>query len=296
MSRTVAVTGATGLIGRALIDALLERGDSVVALVRHPPRNLPNEVEQRDWSTSTPVAPLSGVDAVVHLAGSPVAEGRWTKERKRTIETSRVEGTRSIVAGIEATGGRVEVLVSASGIDIHGDTGDAPIDENAEPGTGFLTDVGLRWEAEARRAGCRTVLLRTGLVLSPKGGALPRLLPPFRLGVGGPFGNGRQFVPWIHLADEVGLILHALDDPGVEGPMLAVSPEPLRNRDFAREIGRALGRPAVVPVPAPILKAALGEMSTVLLSSHNAVPRLALETGYSFRFPTLKLALEDLLR
>lgn len=296
MSRTIAVTGATGLIGAALIDALLERGDRVVALVRHPPRReLPAAVEQRAWTTKTPAADLRGVDGVVHLAGAPVAAGRWTPERKRAIEESRVEGTRSVVEGIRKEAGTVKVLVSASGIDIHGDTGDEPIDESSPIGTGFLAEVGRRWEEEARRAGCRTVLLRTGMVLAREGGALPRLLTPFRLGAGGPMGHGRQFVPWIHLADEVGLILHALDHEAVDGPMLAVSPHPVRNREFARALGRALHRPAILPVPGPALRLAVGELSTVLLASHNAHPRRALETGYRFRFPALEGALADLL-
>lgn len=296
MGRTIAVTGATGLIGRALIDTLLRRGDRVVALVRHGPRKeIPEQVEQREWSSDTPAADLHGVDAVVNLAGAPVAEGRWTKGRKKLIEGSRIDGTRSVVAGIRASGGSVKVLVSASGIDVYGDTGDDPIDETSPAGRGFLAEVVVRWEAEARRAPCRTVLLRTGLVLAREGGALPRLLTPFRLGVGGPLGDGRQFVSWIHLADEVGLILHALDQEAVEGPMLVVSPHPVRNREFTRALGTALRRPAFVPVPAVALRILLGEMGTILVASHNAQPRHALDTGYQFQFPRLEGALVDLL-
>lgn len=295
MTRTVAVTGATGLIGRKLVDALLASGDRVVALVRSPPRRgFSPAVEQRAWTDRDPAADLRGVDAVVHLAGAPVAGGRWTGERKKEIKDSRILGTRSVVEGIR-NAGSVRVLVSASGIDIHGDTGDAPIDENAAPGTGFLAEVGVAWEAEARAAPCRVVLLRTGMVLAREGGALPKLETPFRLGAGGPMGSGRQYVPWIHVEDELGLILHALRTE-VEGPMLCVAPQPVRNRDFVKALGRALHRPALLPAPAFALKAAVGEMAGVILASHNAAPRKALETGYRFRFPELDGALADLFR
>jgi len=299
MPRTVAVTGATGLIGSKVTAALLDRGDAVVALVRGPPRpDLPGAVEQRAWSASDPAADLADVDAVVHLAGEPIAAGRWTAARKRAIADSRIHGTRSIVEGIRAAGGRVRVLVSASGIDIHPDPGDAPVDERSPTGGGFLGELGERWEAEAARAresGARVVALRTGLVLAREGGALPMMLTPFRLGLGGPMGSGRQYWPWIHLADEVGLVLHALDAASLDGPMICAAPHPVRQRDFARALGRTLGRPAVLPAPAFALRLALGEMAGTVLASHRAVPRVALESGYTFRFPTLDAALADLI-
>lgn len=298
MSRTVAITGATGLIGRAVAQALLERGDRVIALVRRPPRNLPDSIEQRSWLASTPVANLRDADAVVHLAGVPIAEGRWTAERKRIIVDSRVRGTRSIVEGIRAAAPGVKVLVSASGIDLHGDTGPAKIDESTPPGTGFVADLTVRWEREAHEAesvGCRVVTLRSGMVLAREGGALPRLLPFFRLGLGGPLGSGRQYVAWIHLQDEVGLILHALDHPELSGPMIATSPRPVPNAILAEELGSRLHRPAMLRVPEFALRLGLGEMASVLLDSHNARPRRAIETGYRFRFEELKDALADLI-
>ncbi|WP_373045765.1 TIGR01777 family oxidoreductase [Vulgatibacter sp.] len=300
MPRTIAVTGGTGLIGRKVIDALLARGDAVVALVRAAPRiELPRDVEQREWSARGGPADLGDCDGVIHLAGAPVAGGRWTAARKQLIEASRVEGTRSVVEGIRAAGGSVQVLVSASGIDYHGNTGDKVIDEGDPPGNGFLADVSVGWEEEAMRAkalGARVVTLRTGMVLARESGALPKLLTPFRLGAGGPMGGGDQYWPWIHVADEVGLVLHALDDDRVEGPMLCVAPEPLRQRDFAKVLGKALHRPAIAPAPRFALRIAVGEMADALLASHNARPKVALETGYCFQFPTLDQALADLLR
>lgn len=298
MSSTIAVTGATGLIGRRLVDRLLARGDRVVALVRGAGRRrLPAAVEQREWSAESAAADLRGCDAVVHLAGAPVAKGRWTAARKRAIEESRILGTRSVVAGIRAASG-VRTLVSASGIDIHGDTGPRPIDETTSFGRGFLASLGVRWEGEAllaRSHGARVVLLRTGLVLAREGGALPAMLPTFRLGLGGPLGNGHQSWAWIHIEDEVGLILHALDREEVEGPMLCVSPRPVEQRAFARSLGRALHRPAILPAPAFALRLLLGEMADLLLASHRATPAVALRTGYRFRFEDLDEALADLL-
>lgn len=300
MARTVAVTGATGLIGKKLVAALLARGDSVVALVRGPPRpDLPGGVEQRAWSADDATADLHGVDAVVHLAGAPIAAGRWTAARKRAVEQSRLRGTRSVVEGIRAAQGGVRVFVSSSAIDVYGDDGDAPIDESTNPGSGFFPEFAVRWEAEALRArtfGARVVLLRTSLVMAREGGALAAMLTPFRLGLGGPLGGGRQWWAWIHVDDEVGLVLHALDRDVVDGPMIAAAPHAVRQRDFARALGRALHRPAIAPVPRFALRAGLGELADVLLASHNAVPRVALETGYRFRHPDLDEALADLLR
>lgn len=299
MSSVIAITGATGAIGRALIPSLLDRGDRVIALVRSAPRRrLPQEVEQREWDATSKVAPLEGAEAVVHLAGSPVAAKRWSPARKRQLELSRILGTRSVVNGIRETSG-VRVLVSASGIDYHGDTGDAVVEEDAPAGEGFLGILARRWEREAlaaRELGTRVVLLRTGMVLDRGEGALARMEPIFRMGLGARLGSGNQWVPWIHRADEVGLILHALDRPEVEGPLIAAAPEPVRNRDFTRALASALGRPAFLWAPAPVLRVLLGEMATIVLGSHRARPARALATGYTFRFPDLASALSDLYR
>lgn len=295
--QVVAVTGGTGLVGRALLRALVEEGIRPVALVRSPPRrSIDPSIEQRAWDATSRVAPLAGVDAVVHLAGAPVAAGRWTAARKRELELSRILGTRSIVAGIREHG-PVATLVSASGIDFHGDTGDAPVDESSPPGRGFLPELAVRWEQEAEKAeelGTRVVTLRTGMVLAREGGALAQMLPIFRAGLGATLGKGSQKVAWIHLADEVGLILHALRDEAVRGPLLAVSPEPVTNRAFTQALAASLGRPAFLWAPSWALRALLGELAGVVLASHDARPAKALATGYRFRFPTLDEAFSDL--
>lgn len=295
--KRIAVTGATGLVGRALCTALLRRGDQPVALLRSPPRDLDPAIEQRAWDASDPVAPLHDVEAVVHLAGAPVAAGRWTKKRKRAIEASRVEGTRSVVAGIAQAKGAIHTLISGSAVGYYGDKGQERFEDDAPAGDDFLAQVAKRWEAEAERAkesGCRVVRLRTGLVLAAEGGALERMVPLFRLGLGGRLGDGKQFMPWIHLGDEVGLILHALDTPSLEGGLLAVAPHPVDNRTWTRSLARALGRPPLLPAPAWGLRLVLGEMSTVVLASHDARPAKALASGYRFRFEHLDEALADL--
>ncbi len=296
MTGLIAVTGATGLIGRALIRALAARGDRVVALVRAAGGRIEGATEQRPWTTATPVAPLQDCTAVVHLAGAPVADGRWTDRRKAELLGTRVDGTRSVVAGLRAFGSGA--LVCASGIDATGDTGDEVITEESPLLAGdadFLAMVCRRWEEEARAAPGRSVQLRTGLVLAREGGALAKMLPAFRLGGGGPLGPGTQWVPWIHLDDVVGLVLLALDDATLAGPLVVAAPAPVRQADFARALGRAVHRPAILPAPAFALRLALGELSTALLASHRASPAKALLHGYRFRHSTLDGALRDLL-
>jgi uncharacterized protein (TIGR01777 family) len=297
----VFVTGATGLIGRAVCRALAGRGDHVVALsrARSAGARLPAGVEV---VAGDPVAPgawqdeLAGADACVHLAGEPVAEGRWTREKRRRISSSRVDATRNVAAVVRERGPRT--LVSGSAVGFYGTRGDEVLDEDAAPGEGFLAEVAQAWEAAAAPAAARArvTLLRTGIVLSREGGALPKLVRPFRAFVGGPLGDGRFFQPWIHVADEVGLVLLALDDARVTGPMNAAAPEPVRNRDLARAIGKVLGRPSALPTPAAAIRLAVGEVAAEILSSQRAVPRKALQLGYPFRFPELEPALRDLLR
>lgn len=294
----VFVTGATGLIGRAVAAELLTRGHQVTALSRSAePRGLPAGVR---WVVGDPAEPgpweeaLSRCDACVHLAGEPI-EGRWTPGKKRRIRESRVRSTEQIAAQIGAGG--PPVLVSSSAVGIYGDRGDEVLDEASAPGEGFLAEVCRAWEEAAAPAAARgrVVLLRTGLVLAREGGALPRLARPFRLLLGGPLGRGEFWQPWIHLADEVGMILLALEDPRARGPLNAAAPEPVRNRDLARAIARALGRPALLPAPALAVRLALGELAEAVLASQRVVPRRALELGYRHRFPRLDEALQDLL-
>lgn len=296
----VLVTGATGLIGRELCAALLARGDAVVALSRRPaPAGLPHGAEVVRGDPAFEGAwldRLAACDACVHLAGDPVAEGRFTPEKKRRIRESRVRSTELIAAALRERGPRV--LVSGSAVGFYGSRDDEVLDETSAPGQGFLAGVSQAWEQAAwgARPRARVVAVRTGLVLSMKGGALPKLVLPFRLFAGGPLGSGAFWQPWIHLADEVGLLLLALDDPRVEGPLNAVAPEPARNRDVAHAIGHVLGRPSFVRAPETAVRLALGQKSDIVLASQRVVPRKALALGYRFRFSTIDAALSDLLR
>jgi uncharacterized protein (TIGR01777 family) len=294
----VFVTGATGLIGRSLCAALLRRGDEVTALSRRPGGALPPGVAvlRGDPAVAGPwLKALSRSDAVVHLAGEPVAGGRWTTERKARLAASRLDSTRLVAQAIAAGG--PSVLVQASAVGFYGDRGDEPLDEGAAPGRGFLADLSVRWEAAAAPAAtrARVVLVRTGIVLARDGGALPLLARPFRLFAGGRIGDGRAWQPWIHQADELGLLLLALDDDRVRGPLNAVAPGPVRQAELARTLAAVLHRPNLLPVPAGALRLGLGEMAEVLLASQRVVPGQALALGYRFRFPTLEPALRDLL-
>lgn len=297
----VFVTGATGLVGRAVCGALLRGGHAVTALSRAPDAGarLPPGVRALAGDPAAPGAweeELARCDACVHLAGDPVAEGRWTAEKKARIRDSRVRSTARIAAVIAAGG--PDVLVSGSAVGWYGSRGDEELPEDAAPGQGFLADVSRAWEdaAAPARARARVVLLRTGVVLARQGGALPRMALPFKLLGGGPLGDGKAWQPWIHLADEVGLVLFALGEPRCEGPLNAAAPGIVRNRDLARALGRTLRRPSLLPAPAAALRLVLGEMAEVVLASQRVVPRRALELGYTFRFPELEPALRDLLR
>jgi len=296
----VFVTGATGLIGRALVHALLRRGDVVTALSRSPeaPRQLPPGVRHLQGDPARAgrwEEELARTDACVHLAGEPIAAGRWNEERRARIRSSRVDSTRRLAEVIRAAGPRVLVAGSAAGF--YGDRGDEELDEASPAGTGFLPDVCQEWEAAARPAAtrARVVNLRTGIVLSRHGGALPRMALPFRLFAGGPLGDGAFWQPWIHLADEVGLVLLALDDANAQGPLVAAAPRPARNRDLARAIGAALHRPALLSAPRLAIRLAAGEVAGDLLASQRCLPRKALALGYRFRFEEVGVAVKELL-
>jgi len=287
------ITGASGLIGRPLVEALRARGDDVTILSRDPERGV-------TWDPLTEPAPaeaLDGRDAVVHLAGENVAQ-RWTESAKRSIRQSRVIGTQALVEGLRSADPRPGVLVSASAVGYYGDRGDEVLDETSEPGTQWLAGVCVDWEAAAREAadlGMRVCSLRTGVVLSRDGGALAKMLPPFRAGLGGPVAGGGQYMPWIHLDDIVGLYLAAIDGPGYIGPINATGPRPVTNRDFSKALGRALHRPAVAPVPRLAVRALFGEMAEIVTGGQRAVPRRAAELGYEFLHPELATALADVL-
>jgi hypothetical protein len=295
------VTGATGLVGRALA-ARLE--GKVAALSRDPARAraLFPTAEAHAWAPEAgppPAAALEGVEVVFHLAGEPVGEGRWTTERKRRIRASRELGTRHLVAGFEALERRPSVLVVASAVGYYGDRGDETLDEGSGPGRGFLSEVCEAWEREAleaERLGVRVVCVRLGIVLAPGGGALARMLPAFRRGLGGRLGSGRQWMAWIHIEDAVGLCLHAAGDARIHGPLNAVSPAPTTNAEFTRALGRALHRPAFLPVPRAALRLAFGELGQILTHSQRVRPGVAERTGYVFRHPGLEGALAAALR
>ena len=297
----VTVTGATGLIGSALIKALKERGDEVTVLSRDPDRaSRTLGVEAVAWDPMTEPAPsaaIRGRDGIVHLAGEPVAQ-RWTAEAKRAIRASRDVGTANLVAGIAASEPRPAVLVSSSAVGYYGKHGDEIIDESSPAGTDFLAEVCVEWERRARAAeelGLRVVIVRTGVVLDADGGALKTMLAPFKAGVGGPVAGGRQYMPWIHVDDIVGIYLAALDGDGWSGPVNGTAPEPVTNADFSKALGGALGRPAVLPVPAFAIRALYGEMAEIVTEGQRAVPARTLEFGYSFAKPELGPALSSAL-
>ena len=285
------ITGATGFIGRRIIDIALRRGHEVVAFTRTPERAIPGCTMRRFTLDAAP--DLAGCEAVIHLAGEPIA-GIWTAAKKRRIAESRVLGTRRVVEAIHACAEKPEVFISGSAIGCYGDRGEEALTEDAASGGGFLADTAQAWEAEALRAkGVRTVLLRTSIVLG-KGGALAAMAPAFRLGLGGPLGSGQQWMSWIHLDDMAQLALFAAENLDVRGPLNAAAPWPVRNAEFTRTLARTLHRPAFLRVPAFALRA-LGDLGQTLLASQRVLPARATEHGFRFRFPELQPALADIL-
>jgi len=296
----VTVTGATGRIGRHLVAALKARGDEVAVLTRDPDRAGEQlGVEAFAWNLKEDAAPkeaLAGRDAIVHLAGEDVGQ-RWNDKVKAEILDSREKGTRNIVHTIFDTTPRPKALICASASGYYGAHGDEPVDELAAPGSDWLAGVVARWERQADTAkiGTRTVMVRTGIVLDPDGGALAKMLPPFKAGIGGPIGSGRQYMPWIHLDDLVGIYLAAIDNQTFQGPVNACAPEPVTNKAFAKALGRAINRPAVAPVPGFTIKLLYGEMSQIVLTGVRMVPSRVAELGYEFQHPDLDEALRDTL-
>lgn len=297
MTRTVVVSGASGLLGSALLPALTAAGWGHRSLVRRAAGA--DEVRWNPADGAIDAEALAGVTAAVHLAGEPIAEGRWSREKKERIRSSRVLGTRLLAESLARLPVRPQVLVSASAIGIYGDRGDEILDEDSPLGTDFLSDVGKAWEAAtapASEAGIRVVHLRLGIILAPDGGALPRMVRPFLLGAGGPIGNGRQWMSWIAFEDAVRIVLAALDDGQMAGPINAVAPNPVRNAEFAARLGEVLHRPALVPVPAFALRLLFGEMAdAALLASQRVLPARLSARGFEFRHPALTDALRAVL-
>jgi uncharacterized protein (TIGR01777 family) len=296
----ISISGASGLIGRRLLKVLAKDGHSLTALSRHAGTNLPPGVRLAVWDPAKGEPPADGLRdaaAVIHLAGSPVAQ-RWNAQVKQAIRVSRVEGTRNLVAGLAKLSTRPPLLVCASAVGYYGSRGDEVLAESAAPGSDYLAEVCAAWEKEAQAAeplGMRVVRVRIGIVLDARGGALQRMLPPFRMGAGGKLGSGRNWMPWIHLDDLAGLIQFALVNP-LSGAVNGVAPNPVTNADFTRALAAAVHRPAIVPMPGLALRLLFGEMGSVLLASQRAVPKAAESAGFTFRFPQLPGALADLLK
>jgi hypothetical protein len=293
----IAITGATGLVGSALAPFLTTQGHEVVGFSRGGGGSGTARWDPAHHQIDLPA--LHGVDAVIHLAGENLADGRWTAARKRELTASRVATTRWLVDELGKLALRPRIFVCASAVGFYGDTGDTPVDEGAPAGSGFLADLCRGWEAEAVRAeewGARVVTLRTGVVLTPAGGALAKFLPVFRAGLGGRIGSGRQWMSWIALDDVLGSIAHVLGSEVMRGPVNLVAPEPVTNASLTRTLARVLRRPAMLPVPAVALRVLLGEMADeTLLGSSRVRPSRLLETGYAFRWPDLEPALRHVL-
>lgn len=295
------VTGATGFVGPRLLRLL----DQPIVLTRNPERasesigHLAGRILR--WEPlegPPPPEAFAGVDAVFHLAGESVAEGRWTVQQKAKIRDSRVIGTRHLVAGMTRNESGPRTLVSASAVGYYGDRGDEELTETSPPADDFLADVCIAWEAEANAAaeqGVRVVTARTGIVLGAGGGALGKMLTPFRLGAGGPLGSGKQWMPWLHVADLARLYVHAAETANLVGPMNAVAPNPVRNSEFTKTLARQLKRPAFMPAPYFGLRLAFGEFAQVLFASQRVLPQVALETGFVFQYPLLADALREIL-
>jgi uncharacterized protein len=300
----VLVTGASGFLGSAVCDALLARGDEIVGLTRDPERARQRNptVTWHAWNPAgerPPASALEGVDGVVNLVGEPIDQ-RWTETAKQRIRDSRERSTKNLVDAISAAEPRPTTLVSQSAVGYYGDRGEAVVDESTGPGSTFDAEVCVAWEAAAREAetvGVRVVVVRSGLVLDPEHGLLKQLLLPFKLGVGGPLAGGGQYMPWIHVDDEIRLLLWALDTDGASGTYNATAPNPVTNREFSKVLGRVLGRPAIVPVPKLALKARFGgELGEVAAGGQRTIPRRAVDAGFEFGHPELEPALSDLLR
>lgn len=293
------ITGGTGLLGRELLQSL----SNAVVLSREPAEASRKLGGARcfQWNPATEAAPaqaLQDADVVFNLAGEPVAEGRWTDEKKRRIRDSRVIGTRNLVAGLGAIDRKPEVLISASAIGYYGDRGDEELAENSSPGGDFLAEVCSEWEREALAAeslGVRVVCVRIGIVLAPGGGALARMKTPFKMGAGGRIGTGKQWMSWVHIEDVVGMLLHASRTTVVRRALNAVSPRPVTNIEFTKALARAVHRPAFIPLPKTALRIAFGEMSGVLMASQRVLPRVAEHTGYAFRHTALDSTLAAIM-
>lgn len=295
----ILVSGASGLVGSALVRHLSARGEDVLQLVRNAAREGARDVLWNPSKGIEDAGKLEGLDAVIHLAGEPIAEGRWTEDKKRRIRESRVQGTKVLSEALAGLTRKPSVFLSASAIGYYGSRGSEILTEESQPGDDFLARVCREWEeatAPAARAGIRVVQMRFGVILSSQGGALAKMLTPFKLGVGGRLGSGRQYMSWIALDDVVGVVDHLLK-ASLSGPVNTVAPNPVTNREFTKALGEALSRPTLFPVPRFALRLAFGEMADVaLLASQRVEPERLKESGYVFKYPELKDALRHILK
>ena len=298
----VIITGGSGLLGRALAGELAAAGDEVILLSRRPAavRGLPSGVRAESWDGKTAAGwgSLVAGAAIVHLAGENIGARRWSKEQKQRIYDSRVRSGEAVLAAVEGAAEKPRVLLQASAVGYYGDTGDEILTEGSPAGQGFLAEVGKDWEAvtaDVEPLGVRRAVLRTGVVLAREGGALPRMALPFRLFAGGTVGDGRHWLPWIHLADAVAAMKFLLGRDEARGPFNLTAPNPVTFRELAHTLGEVLHRPSFLPTPAFALRLALGEMAELVLTGQRALPTRLLELGFTFRFTELKAALEDLL-
>lgn len=297
----IILAGATGFIGKPLVSRLSAAGHHLVILTRDPARSrwhVSPKLQVLQWDSKTAgkwASAVDGADAVINLAGEPIAEKRWSPEQKQKLLRSRVDATRAIVQAFQSAKTKPKVLINGSAVGFYGPVENDEVPEETPKGTGFLADVCEAWEKETeplKNTGVRIVLLRTGIVLEKGGGALAKMEFPFKIFAGGPLGSGTQGFPWIHLDDEIGLIEFALTHESVEGPLNAAAPESLTNAQFSKALGHALHRPSWAPVPAFVLKLMLGEMSEMLLTGQRAVPRKALQAGYRFKYSSATQALQ----
>jgi hypothetical protein len=294
---TIVLAGGSGFLGRALARRLTRDGHQVVVLTRRQPQQAAEAQWQPNGSAGNLSERLEGVDAVVNLAGEGIADRRWSAARKEALRTSRVLSTRTLVAAIAKCERPPAVFISSSGVGYYGPRGNEVITESTEPGTDFLSRMAVDWEQEAQAVtGSRTrlAIIRTGLVLSGEGGALAKMLLPFKLGLGGPLGSGTQYMPWVHIDDHVSLTMWLMATPAATGAFNVSAPNPVTNREFTRELGRALRRPAVLPAPAFALRIMLGEMAELLLTGQRAVPAHAEQLGFRFAYDRLDHALQSL--
>jgi uncharacterized protein (TIGR01777 family) len=296
----VLISGASGLVGTALTEALRAEGHTASHLVRPGGSASPGDVPWDPSKGTADVTAMEGADAAVCLSGASIGDRRWSAERKNLLRSSRVDTTRVFVDALAKLSRKPRVFVCASAVGIYGDRGDEMLTESSAPGRDFLSSLARDWEAEAMRAektGIRTVIARFGVILSPSGGALPRMLLPFKLGAGGRLGSGKQWMSWIVLEDVVNILRFAMANEGVRGPVNVVAPAPVENSEFTRTLARVLRRPAIFPAPAFMLRLALGEMAdALLLSSQRAIPERLRSAGYEFRFSNLEAALSAILR